>query len=220
MRPISRLGCALMLTAFLPAIAVAQQANAPFENSWYWGAGGGRISFPTKFHRVSAPMIGADWLITRNRWALDVYAAESYFTDITTLADPNPSGVRQVEMTDMRRVGFQGIVFLPSRPWIRPYAGFGLSLNVITKASPIGAGFANVAERDSAQVRANDARALTKATYAAGVMLTWRRFAPYAQYTMMPTKGSGKWLINGDGFTFFWEAGLRYNFGNAVEKIR
>jgi hypothetical protein len=37
---------------------------------------------------------------------------------------------------------------------------------------------------------------------------------------MMPTKGSGDWLVNGTGSTSFWEAGLRYNFGSAIEKMR
>lgn len=221
MRPISRLGCALMLTAFHSTIAAAQQANVPFENSWYWGAGAGRLSFPSYYHRLTTPMYGFDWLITRNRWALDVFAAESRFTDITRIADPNPSGFRDVKFENMRRAGFQGLVFLPTpRPWFRPYAGFGFSFNFITKAAPNGGGFTNVAQLDSAQTRINDARTLAKATYAVGVMAPWRRFAPYAQYTLMPTKGSSGWLINGEGVSSFWEVGLRYNFGNAVEKIR
>lgn len=220
MRTISRLGCALLLTAFLPAAGAAQQANTPFENSWYWGVGGGRISFPTYFHRIDAPMIGADWLITRSRWALDVYGSQAYFTDSSTVADPNSSGLRKASITDLRRVGFQGMVFLPGYRWFRPYAGFGFSFNFINQAAPIGTFFSSAAARDSAEKRVNDARALTKSTYGAGLMFAWRRFAPYAQYTIMPTKGSGKWLINGTGTTSFWEAGLRYNFGSAIEKMR
>ncbi|MEK7239433.1 MAG: hypothetical protein AAB224_02515 [Gemmatimonadota bacterium] len=220
MRTISRLGCALLLTAFLPAIAAAQQADAPFENSWYWGGGGGRISFPTYFHRIDAPMIAADWMITRRRWALDVYASQAYFTDSSTVSDPNSSGLRKASITDLRRVGFMGMLFLPNWTWFRPYVGLGYSFNFINQAAPIGTFFNSATERDSAQARVNDARALAKATYSAGFLLTWHNFAPYAQYTMMPTKGSGKWLINGTGSTSFWEAGLRYNFGSAIEKMR
>lgn len=220
MRTISRLGCALLLTASLAAVGAAQQSDAPFENSWFWGAGGGRISFPTYFHRIDAPMISADWMITRSRWALDVYGSQAFFSDSSTVSDPNSSGLRKASITDLRRVGFTGMVFLPNWTWFRPYAGVGFSFNFVNQAAPIGSFFSSAAARDSAEKRVNDARALTKATFSAGFMLTYHRFAPYAQYTMMPTKGTGDWLINGTGSTSFWEAGLRYNFGSALEKIR
>lgn len=220
MRTITRLGRALTLAALLPAAAAAQQASAPIENSWFWGLGGGRISFPTYFHRIDAPLISADWLITRQRWALNVYASQAYFTDSSTVSDPNSSGLRKVSMTDMRRVGFQGIVFLPNWTWFRPYAGFGYSFNYIKQAEPIGSYYNSAAARDSATARVKDAQALSKATFSGGFMVTYKRFAPYAQYTYMPTKGSGKWLVNGDGPTSFWEAGLRYNFGTSIDRMR
>ena len=220
MRTMSRLGRALTLAALLPAAAAAQQGSAPIENSWFWGVGGGRISFPTYFHRIDAPMISADWLITRNRWALQVYGAQAYFTDSSTVADPNSSGLRKALMTDLRRVGFQGIVFLPNWTWFRPYAGVGYSFNYVKQATPIGTFFNSAAARDSAEQRVNDARALSKATFSGGFMITWHKFAPYAQYTFMPTKGTGDWLVNGDGATQFWEVGMRYNFGSAFERVR
>lgn len=221
MRTISRLGRALMMAAFLPVVAAAQQASAaPIENSWFWGVGGGRISFPTYFHRVDAPAISADWLITRSRWALDVYGSQAYFTDSSIVSDPNSSGRRKASITDMRRVGFMGIVFLPNWTWFRPYAGFGYSFNFVNQASPIGTQFTSAAARDSAVSRVEGARAATKATLTGGFMVTWHRFAPYAQYTMMPTKGSGSWLVNGSGSAWIWETGLRYNFGSAIEKLR
>jgi hypothetical protein len=220
MRTISRLGRALTLAALLPVAAVAQQANASIDNSWYWGVGGGRISFPTVIHRVDAPMISADWLITRQRWALNVYGSQAYFNDTSTAPDPNVSGVRKVAMTDLRRVGFQGIVFLPNWTWFRPYAGFGYSFNFISQARPVGVPAIPTPLDSAAIKRTNDARARTKATASAGFMVTWRDFAPYAQYTMMPSKGDGGWLINGDGFTSFWEVGLRYRFGSAIEKLK
>ena len=165
-------------------------------------------------------MIQADWLITRQRWALQIYGAQAYFSDSSTVTDPNSSGLRKASITDLRRVGFQGIVFLPNWTWFRPYAGIGYSFNFIKKAEPIGTFFSDAAAREEAQARINEAKAMAKATFSGGVMVTWNRFAPYAQYTMMPTKGTGAWLINGDGSTSFWEVGLRYNFGTAIEKLR
>lgn len=218
MRTISRLGRALTLAAFIPVVAAAQQAGAPIDNSWFWGVGGGRISFPTSFYRVDAPMITADWLITRQRFGLQVYASQAYFTASSTVADPNPSGTVSVEMKDLRRVGFQGIMFLPSWRWLRPYAGVGYSLNYVRQATPTGS--YSGAALDSVTKRVNDAKSVTNATFSGGLMITYRKFAPYAQFTMMPTKGAGDWLINGNGSTQFWEAGLRYNFGSSIEKMR
>lgn len=220
MRTISRLGRALTLAALLPAAAAAQQASAPIENSWFWGVGGGRISFPTYFHRIDAPAISADWLITRQRWALNVYASQAYFTDSSTVSDPNTSGLRKVSMTDLRRIGFQGIIFLPNWTWFRPYAGVGYSMNYVKQASPIGSFYNSAAEKTAAEQRVRDAQAQGKATFSGGFMLTWKRFAPYAQYTFMPTKGTGAWLLNGNGSTAFWEAGLRYNFGSSIERLK
>lgn len=165
-------------------------------------------------------MYSADWLITRHRWALQVYASQANFTDSTTVADPNPSGARTVLISDLRRVGFQGIAFFPSTPVFHPYAGLGYSFNFLRRATPLGADYASLAAQDSVQQRVNDARTKVKATFSAGVMLAFGKFAPYAQYTVMPTKGSGSWLVNGDGTTWFWEAGLRYNFGSSIEKMR
>ena len=220
MRTISRLGRALTLATLLPAAAAAQQAGAPIDNSWFWGVGGGRIAFPTYFHRVDAPAVSANWLITRHRWALDLYGSQSYFTDSSTVQDPNSSGLRKALITDLRRVGFQAIVFLPNWTWFRPYAGVGYSFNFIKQASPIGTFFTDAAARIAAEANVNDARAMAKATYTAGFMITWRKFAPYAQYSRMPTKGSGDWLINGEGMTSFWETGLRYNFGSSIERMK
>lgn len=220
MRTMSRLGRALTLAALLPVAAAAQQAGAPIENSWFWGLGGGRFSFPTYFHRIDAPMLSGDWLITRERLALRIYGAQAYFTDSSTVSDPNSSGLRKVKMTDLRRIGFEGIFFLPSWRWVRPYAGVGMAFNYVKQAEPIGTQFNSAADHDAAVARVNDARAMAKATFSGGFMVTWRRFAPYAQYTFMPTKGDGSWLVNGNGSTAFWEAGLRYNFGSAIEKLK
>lgn len=221
MRTISRLGRALAFAAILPAAAAAQQSSAPIDNSWFWGVGGGRISFPTYFHRIDAPTISADWMITRHRWALNVYASQAYFSDSSTISDPNTSGLRKVSMNDLRRFGFQGIVFLPNWSWFRPYAGVGYSMNYVKQAAPIGSFYNSAAARDSAIARVKDAQAQTRATFTGGFMLTpYHKFAPYAQYTSMPTKGTGSWLLNGEGQTGFWEAGLRYNFGSSIERMR
>jgi len=54
-----------------------------------------------------------------------------------------------------------------------------------------------------------------------GVQADVKKWAPFAQATVMPTQGAlHGFLINGNGFTYYLEAGMRYNFGSAIEKLR
>jgi hypothetical protein len=53
-----------------------------------------------------------------------------------------------------------------------------------------------------------------------GLQLQIGRLAPFAQAAVMPTRGSGEFLINGQGFAYYLEGGLRFNFGSAVERLR
>ena len=122
------------------------------------------------------------------------------------------------------RVGVAGMVFTPemrvakASTVIKPYFGFGYSFNFVKQATPQGSSFNSAAARDSVLKRVDNARAEGKAFGEFGVMAVYRRFAPFAQYVVMPTKGKGTWLVNGDGFTNLWQVGLRYNFGTSIEK--
>jgi hypothetical protein len=206
---------ATVALGFAPARAAAQKTSS-IQDSWLWGAYGGYASIPTVIATTSAPTIGIDWVITRTRYALNVFADQSYFNAVSTIQDVNAP--RRVDMQDMRRVGFSGMIFTPELKMIKPYFGFGYSFNFIKSATPEGNAFNSAAARDSVLARVNTARAEGKAFGEFGVMAVYNRFAPFAQYVIMPTKGKGTWLVNGDGFTNLWQVGLRYNFGTSIEK--
>jgi hypothetical protein len=53
-----------------------------------------------------------------------------------------------------------------------------------------------------------------------GAQLQLWRIAPFVQATVVPTRGSNEFLINGQGFTYYVEGGIRINFGNAIERLR
>jgi hypothetical protein len=221
MRPIRFPALALVVCAALaaPRALAAQQAIAPWQDSWYWGAYGGQTTFATSIARTyGAPTIGVDWVITRTRVALNVFAEQSYFNAVSTVPDFPTSAPRRVDIVDMRRVGFAAMVFGPDLGMVKPYAGFGWSFNFIKEATPQGTSFASAAARDSVLKRIDDARSAGKLFGDIGFMLMYKKFAPFVQYTVMPTQGAKSSLINGDGFTNVWKAGLRYNFGSAIEK--
>ena len=123
----------------------------------------------------------------------------------------------------MRRVGFAAMVFTPEYKSIKPYVGLGYSFNFINSAALRTcagcASFPSQAAADSNQQAIVDARAMGKMFGNVGVMYVWKRFAPFVQYTVMPTQGVSDWYLNGTGFTTIWTSGLRYNFGTSIEKF-
>ena len=211
---------ALLATVALslaPQRSVAQQATS-IQDSWLWGAYGGYASLRTKIATTTAPTVGIDWVITRTRYAINVFADQSYFNAVSTIPDYPTSADRRVDIQDMRRVGFSGMIFTPELSIIKPYVGFGYSFNFIKQAVPEGSFYASPAARDSVLKRVDNSRAEGKVFGEFGVMAVWHRFAPFAQYVVMPTKGKGTWFLNGDGFSNLWQVGLRYNFGTSIAK--
>lgn len=222
MRSLRRSFVALLLLGGLPAALGAQETTTPFRDSWFWGAKGGRLTFSTSEARTDAPMVGADWVITRTRVALNIFAEQSYFDAVSTVEDSPTRARRRVDLQDLRRVGFAGMFFTPSlvtssAGTIRPYFSVGYTLNFVKTAVPQG-DFASANDRTIVLERVDDAKTRGKLTSGVGLMWQWRRFAPYAQGTVMPTQGDKQWLLNGDGFSYQWEAGLRYNFGSSISK--
>ena len=220
MRPFRFVVPVLVATAALslvPQRATAQQASS-IQDSWLWGAYGGRTTIPTAIATTNAPTIGIDWVITRSRYALNVFADQSYFDAVSTIPDYPSAAARRVDIQDMRRVGFAGMIFTPEIGMVKPYFGFGFSFNFIKQATPEGSFFSTPQARDTVLKRIESSRAEGKAFGEFGVMATYRRFAPFAQYIVMPSKGKGTWFLNGDGFTNLWQVGLRYNFGSSIEK--
>lgn len=209
---------AIGVTGLIPSIARAQNPVASWQDSWYWGAYGGQTQFPTKIATTTAPTIGIDWVITRTRFALNVFAEQSYFNAVSTIPDYPSSAPRRVDLTDMRRVGFTAMVFTPSWRMIKPYVGGGFAFNFIKEANPQGSFYTTPGARDTVLKRVNSARTAGKLFGDVGVMAMLGRFAPFVQYTIMPTQGTSSWFINGDGFTTIWKAGVRVNFGTSVEK--
>ena len=196
----------------------AQTGTFPFQDAWYWGVYGGQLSFPTSQARTIAPTIGGDWMITRTNMALRVFAEQSYFDATSTITDYPTGAPRIVNFTDMRRIGVNALIFTPPLNNLRPYVGLGYSFNFVREASPVGTYFASSAAKDSVDARVTRARTAGKLFGQLGMLVTWHRWAPFVEYTVMPSQGAKDWLVNGDGFTSAWSFGVRYNVGSSIEK--
>ena len=198
------------------APAAAQQPASKWDvqpNAWYWGVYGGQTALFTTATTTLAPTVGVDWMITRDNFALNVFAEQAYFTAQSTVFTGDSTA--NVNMQDMRRVGLAAMVFLPRVRVIHPWVSAGYAFNYITSATPATTVAAGPG-RDQLLADVEGARAQSKIFGSAGVMIALRQWAPFAEFTMMPTKGSASWLVNGGRSANIWKAGLRYNFGSSI----
>jgi hypothetical protein len=212
---------AIAAAGLTPSVGAAQETRG-FADSWYWGAYGSAIDFATSTSRITRPSVGAEWMLTRTKFALNIFADQSYFTTGSSVANPTGAGLGTslpASISDMRRIGFAVMLFLPDYGAFKPYFGLGYSFNLInsatlTVANPGG----TPAAQDSVSQAVNDARSMGKVLGNVGVMYVYKRFAPFAQFTLMPTTGAGDWYLNGPGMTKILSVGLRYNFGTSIDK--
>ena len=224
MRSIRRslLSLTTIAAALAPCTAGAQQvpqAPQPWQDSWFWGVYGGGISLRTNVGRISAPTVGAEWFITRSDVALHVFAEQAQFTSASQLTIAGMAASRLVSIADMRRVGISGVILSPGPGAFKPYLEVGYSLNLIGTATDSVRSYASTAQRDSVNSAINNAKSSGKLFASLGATAIVGKWAPFGQVTIMPTKGSGTSLVNGDGVAYLFSVGLRYNFGRSSEKI-
>lgn len=205
-----------------PALAVAQQNGGDrtsFENSWYWGAKGGMSSFdPNGLGRINATMVGGEWMITRSRAALYISVDQAFFDDVAGIYDPTVQGsVRPVDVSDWRRYSVGLLAFPVTWGSLKPYAGLGLSINVIQNADPKGT-FATVASQNQVFATVEEQTSRVSPNLTAGLQLQVGRAALFGQASAMPTRNN--FLIAGSSHTFVFEGGVRFNLASAIEQLK
>ncbi|MFI5232122.1 MAG: hypothetical protein ACHQSE_06385 [Gemmatimonadales bacterium] len=207
---------------FTPSAVRAQSAPRPFADSWYWGVFGGVTNFATtpgtgNLH-TTAPTVGVDWMLTREKFALNIFANQSYFSTTSSVADVNGGGPLPVGINDMRQVGFSVMIFTPEIKAVKPYVSLGYAFNFVNSAKLGTCAACTPAAADSNATAIVDARAMGRMFANVGAMWVYKRWAPFAQVSLMPTQGASDWYLNGAGFTTSFAVGLRYNFGTSIDK--
>jgi hypothetical protein len=220
---LSAVAAALSTSARVVAAQHAGDADLPnprhaFEDSWYWGVKGGVERFGTALDgRVSAPLAGAEWLITHRQGALLVSAQQSFFDRASVVADPYArDGVRPVTIHDARRYAAAALA-APVAFWnghVRPYAGLGLALQVIRDATPQG-DFANAQQYSAVRDRIDDGQSLIAPFLLAGAQAQFRRVAIFVQGDL---SGEQTRSLRSFGGQSQVEAGIRYNIASAFER--
>ena len=206
----------LLTAALIPAGASAQRRRE-FEDSWFWGVKGGVSTFSPTFGDVeSAPTYGAEWLITRTHGALYVSIDETNLNSTSVVFDPTADGgFRRVDVDRMHRVGAAALAFPKRFGRVRPYAGLGLTVNVIGGTDPILLDTDEVLD-DGVFQRLEDRRSQAAFILMGGVQAQFHRAAVFFQASVAPT---GSNFLLSDSSLGFFEAGVRYNFSGAREGI-
>lgn len=210
--------------ALTPLLAAAQApAKAPrsFDDSWFWGVRGGSTMFTTGAAadaKVSAPTVGAEWMITRSRVALYAAVEQAFFDNTAGVFDATAAGsVRAVSISDLRSYNV-GLYFFPLRYGnLRPYAGMGLAINVIQSAEPLGT-YTSQATQQAIFDAVNEQSSRVSAAFTAGAQYQVGRASLFGQVATMPTRRN--FLINGAANTFVVQGGVRFNLLGAIEPLQ
>ncbi|MEO8881774.1 MAG: hypothetical protein ABI446_15380, partial [Gemmatimonadaceae bacterium] len=201
----------LALVVLTPVVSAAQ-SNRLFENAWFWGAKAGLMNFSTGIETKTAPLVGAEWLITRNKAGLYLSAEQAFFTATGYVNDGN-GGAAYVNLKDSRRYTAALLAFPVNWGSLRPYGGVGLSLNLIQHATL--ASTVDADQQDLIASEIHDQRDRVAFDIMGGVQAQYRRFSVFGQATFMPARAN--FFFSGRS-TYILEAGIRYNVGSSIEK--
>lgn len=210
-------GFALAISAFaagaaLPSQASAQEAEARFADSWFWGVRAGGMSVQTNIQDEFAPMGGLEWLITRDRFGLQVAVGQAFFNDIAVVV-PDALGMpSEVRIQDYREASASILAFPVQWGGLRPYAGVGLALNMVRRATPVGSPDAQTIQF------IESSRSIVSAKITLGAQAQYQNVAIFGEGSVLPTKR--EFLLNGEEAVFMVNAGIRFNLGSAIEQLR
>jgi hypothetical protein len=223
MRLLRVLTAAIGLAALLPQMSAAQ-AGRQFKDAWFWGIKGGSMLYSSASTENSlAPMLGAEWLITRSRGGLYVSYDQAFLSTTGSFLDRDPDStfVRSVSLKNMRRLAIAAMVFPMQSAKYHPYAGFGMALNQIGGAA-FQTGFVNTVRYQIALDSVQAKKANFSPIVMGGLQVRLSRFSVFGQAAASPIQ-QNFFLYNsnsGQAFNFSLETGIRYNFGSSIDRAR
>ena len=207
----------------VPAVAFAQGANgsaAPARDAWYWGINGGAMLFNAGYdseQAVTAPTVGGEWFIMRQRFALRLSIQQAFFDKQSAIYDPTVSGSsRPVDVKDWRRYAVEVYAMPQGDKFILPYAVIGVALNVLQSATPVGS-FVSQESLEEVFVMVDEFSSRASLVGSVGAQFNFGRSGLFFQASAMPTRNS--FLLNRSSYTTVLEGGIRYSFGSAIEKF-
>jgi hypothetical protein len=203
----------------VPTIATAQQGRS-FKDAWFWGIKGGGMTLADSGQAYKqAPYAGIEWLITRTHAGLYISGGQAFFTQQTFVArDPAQadSGLRVVDIKNMRKLDLAVMGFPGEHLRFHPYAGIGFSLNQIVDAHARPP-FGNADQANYANQVIQDQKVAFSPLLIVGGQYAMRKVSIFGQGSLSPTQS--QFLgYNGRSMSFSYELGLRYNVGSSIDR--
>jgi hypothetical protein len=212
MRSVRWMALALTCVAAVPAVSSAQSRF--FQNSWYWGAKAGIMSFSTNLTKnAMAPLVGGEWVITRTHGGLYMAYEQAFFKENAGITDFTGTPFT-VKLHNMRRLTAALLAFPGEHRAIHPYGGLGFSLNMIQHVSTIE-GYSNAGQAQSIEDQNSEFKDRASFLLMGGLQAEHRRFALFGQATLMPAQSD--FFFSGR-MTYIFEGGLRWNVGGAIDR--
>jgi hypothetical protein len=201
---------------------LAAQEGRTFKDAWFWGVKTGAIAYssPTT-ERSAAPLIGADWMITRSQGGLYVSFDESFFSTTGTFNDRDPANqafIHNVDLENLRRFTIAGMLFPMQSPKLHPYVGFGVSFTQIASAELVG-GAASTSRYAQAMDSVQTKRSTFSPMVVGGVQARLPMFSVFGQ---LSAASQTDYFLNRGGHSvlFGLEGGVRYNVGSSIDRQR
>lgn len=226
MRSIKTLAATALLATSFTTLASAQSPR-PFRDSWFWGLHTGALTYyganaadPTLAGSSSvAPIVGADWLITRTNGGLYVSFSQAFLSTTGVILNGPTSadtGLRSVSVDGLRRVDFLGMLYPGSYIRFHPYVGFGVSFRYLSSAVANGP-YTTQKQIDYATSAVNDVKASLGPALMLGAQYR-TKFASVFGQMLVSSMSKDFLLANGHSSSVSMEFGLRYNIGSSVER--
>lgn len=222
MRAIRVLAVAALVA--LDISAASAQSTRNFKDSWFWGLKGGGMFYQVQsdIDGSLAPLAGVDWLITRTNGGMYVSFDHSFFKDQFVLVNDSLSPIdtvpRTVFLSGMRRYTVAGMLFPYQRKYLQTYFGLGATLSQVAKAEPVGT-YRNRSQEQLVQATVRQFRTSASPIVIVGTQLRLLLASAFGQVTFSPA-GSQFFLFTGNNWRTSFEAGLRYNVGSSIDRMR
>lgn len=217
---------ALVALVALDVNAAAAQSTRHFSDSWFWGLKGGGLFYQVQSDGdggALAPLVGADWLITRKSGGLYMAVDHAFFNQFVFVNDSvSPTNVtlggRRVDLRNMYRVTMAGMLFPLQKKFIQPYLGFGASLSSIAESTPQGT-FATPTQENLVAQTVLQFKTAASPVFILGTQLRLPLASAFGQVTATRSYGNF-FLYTGQGWRATVEGGLRYNIGSSIDRMR
>lgn len=206
----------------------AAQEGRQFKDAWFWGVKGGLMNYSSASTlSETAPLAGAEWLITRTRGGLYVSYDQAFFTTQGAFMDRDGTGtafMNPVDIKDVRRLTGAAMVFPMQRPNLHPYVGLGYTYYrvghaLLSAASPTTP---SSPRYDIAQDSILNKKTAIAPVFMLGGQLRLRPASLFVHGTASPTQKQF-FLARGENsrvFSYALEFGLRYNVGSSIDRGR